>query len=212
MELTVIDNKGKESGRLTVDEAALSTKASKSLLHEFVVAYRANQRAGTHETLTRSFVSGGGIKPWKQKGTGRARSGSTRSPLWRHGGIIFGPHSRDYSQNLPKKKKKVAFKLAVESLFKEDRLQIVEPIKISEPKTKLVAEIYKKWKTPTDSFYIVEKIDGQLNRAARNIENVTLKDVESLNVYDCLRARKIYITAKAMESLSARLAQSEESK
>src|SRR5437870_2666703 len=109
MEFKIIDNVGKESGTVQFDEALVATKTSKALLHEVVVAFQAGQRSGTHAVKTRAQVSGGGIKPWRQKGTGNARSGSTRSPLWRKGGIIFGPVQRDYSQSLPKKKKQLAF-------------------------------------------------------------------------------------------------------
>src|SRR5688500_1045938 len=111
MELKVLDNKGKENGSVQLDDSLVNVKGSPTVLHEAVVAYQASQRAGTHSTKTRMEVSGGGIKPWKQKGTGRARSGSTRSPLWRKGGIIFGPKPRDYSQTLPRQKRKLAFRL-----------------------------------------------------------------------------------------------------
>ncbi len=205
MELPVIDNKGKESGKIQFDENLIASKSSKALLHEVVVAYSANQRAGTQSALTRAEVSGGGVKPWKQKHTGRARAGSTRSPLWRHGGIIFAVKPRDYTQSLPKKKKKEAFRLAVQSLINDNRLQVVDPISISEPKTKHVAQIYSKWQVPTDSFYVVEKVDPQFNRASRNIQNVQVRTVESLNTYECLLARRIYISKDAVPVLAQRL-------
>jgi large subunit ribosomal protein L4 len=205
MELKVLDNKGKESRTVNFDEALIDTKASKSLLHEVVVAHRANQRMGTHGTLTRAEVSGGGQKPWKQKGTGRARSGSTRSPLWRHGGIIFGPTPRDYRQDLPKQKKKLAFRMALQELFSENKFQVVDPIQVSEPKTRLVAQIYSKWQAPTDSLFVVHKKDPVFSRASKNIANVKVTDVESLNTYDCLAARRIFITPEALEQLSARI-------
>lgn len=205
MELKVINNKGTESGSVQFDDALIDTKASKSVLHEVVLAYRAAQRSGTHRTLTRAEVSGGGLKPWKQKGTGRARSGSTRSPLWRHGGIIFGPVPRDYSVAIPKKKKQLAFRMALKGLIDDNRFQVVDPIEISEAKTKHVAAIYSKWKAPTDSIFLVEKIEPKLNQAARNIANVRLLDVASLNAYDCLRARKVFLTKTALQALTARI-------
>jgi large subunit ribosomal protein L4 len=209
MDLKILDNKGKENGSVKLDESAVDFKASPVVLHEAVVAYMASQRSGTHGTKTRAEVSGGGIKPWKQKGTGRARSGSIRSPLWRHGGIIFGPKPRDYRQELPKQKKKLAFKMAVSSLLKENRLQVVEPIKLTEPKTKFVAEIYKKWQAPANSILVVEKLDPTLTRAAKNCANVYISTVESLNTYECLKARRIFITPVALEQLSSRLAKAE---
>ncbi len=205
MELKVINNKGTESGTVQFDDALIQTKASKSVLHEVVLAYRAAQRSGTHRTLTRAEVSGGGLKPWKQKGTGRARSGSTRSPLWRHGGIIFGPVPRDYSVSIPKKKKQLAFRMAIKGLIDDNRIQVVEPIEISQPKTKHVAAVFTKWQAPTDSIFLVEKIEPTLNRAARNIANVRLLDVASLNTYDCLRARKVFLTKPALQALTARI-------
>jgi large subunit ribosomal protein L4 len=210
MELKIINNKGLENGSVQFDESLVAVKASKAVLHEVVVGYQAGQRAGTHATKTRANVSGGGIKPWRQKGTGRARSGSTRSPLWRHGGIIFGPVPRDYSQSLPKKKKQLAFRMAVQSVLEENRLQVVEPIEISEPKTKNVAAIYSKWQAPSDSLFVVDKIAPEFNRASRNIPQVKVADVSTLNTYDCLRARRIFITKPALEQLSVRIAQREE--
>lgn len=205
MELKVIDNKGQQAGSVKFDEALVQTKASKAVLHELVVAYNAQQREGTHSTKTRAQVSGGGKKPWKQKGTGNARSGSTRSPLWRKGGIIFGPNPRDYSISVPKKKRKLAFRMAINELISENRLQVVEPIKISEPKTKNVAAVYTSWKAPTDSLLVVDKIDPTFDRASRNIENVCVTDAATLSAYDCLRARRVFITATALEQLVGRI-------
>ncbi|MFN0116687.1 MAG: 50S ribosomal protein L4 [Elusimicrobiota bacterium] len=205
MELIVIDNKGQKSGSFQFDEKLVETKASKAVLHEVIVAYQAAQRSGTHSVKTRAQVSGGGIKPWKQKGTGRARSGSTRSPLWRHGGIIFGPVERDYRQNLPKSKKHVAFRMAVKLALDENRMQVVDPVKLKEAKTKNVADVYAKWKAPTGSVFIVDKIDPKFNLASRNIPSVEVSDVESVNTLDVLKARQIYITSDALTQLSERI-------
>ena len=206
MELKVIDNKGNEAGTVQLDEKLFEKKVSPAILHEVVVAYRAGQRSGTHAVKTRAEVSGGGLKPWKQKGTGRARSGSTRSPLWRKGGIIFGPVPRDYSQALPRKKKQAAFRMAVAGMIEDSRLQVVEPISITEPKTRNVAAVYKKWNAPTDSLFVIDKIDPTFARASRNIANVKVSDVATLNTYDCLRARRVFITKAALDQLSSRLA------
>jgi len=205
MELKVLNNKGAENGSVQFDENLVTTKASKAVLHEVVLAYQAAQREGTHQTKTRSQVSGGGLKPWKQKGTGRARSGSTRSPLWRHGGIIFGPNPRDYSISIPKKKKQLAFRMALKGLIDDNRIQVVEPIEISEAKTKHVAAIYSKWQAPTNSLFVVDKITPDLNKAARNIPNVRLMDVATLNTYDCLKTRRLFLTKTALETLTSRI-------
>ena len=131
MELKIINNTGQESGAVQFDEALVATRASQAVLHEVVVAYLAGLRSGTHRTKTRAEVSGGGIKPWKQKHTGNSRSGSNRSPLWRKGGIIFGPVPRDYSVTIPKKKKHLAFRMAMKSLLDNNKIQVVDPIEIN---------------------------------------------------------------------------------
>lgn len=205
MELSVLDNKGKQSSTVKFDESVFKTKNSTALLHEAVVAIQANKRSGTHATKNRAQVSGGGIKPWRQKGTGRARAGSIRSPLWRKGGVIFGPNPRSYRQELPKKKRRLAFHLAVKSLMESDRLQVVEPIKLDEPKTKYVANVYKKWQAPSSSLFVVSDRQPDFIRASRNIPDVAVTDVGTLNTYDCLKARRVFITADALERLSARL-------
>ena len=210
MELKVIDNKGQEAGSVEFNGAVLPKKGSKSVLHEYVVAFRANHHVGTHKVKTRTEVSGGGLKPWRQKHTGRARAGSTRSPLWRHGGIIFGPVPRDYSQDLPRKKKQLAFGLAVKDLIEGNRLQVVEPIQVKEAKTKLVAAVYKKWQAPTDSVFLVDKIEENFGRASRNIDNVRVSDVASFNAYDAMRARRVFITKPALAILTERLGASPE--
>jgi len=212
MELEVLNNQGEKSGKVELSDSITALKVSPAILHEVVTAYLAGQRAGTHSTLTRAEVSGGGIKPWRQKGTGRARAGSTRSPLWRKGGIIFGPKPRDYRQDLPKKKKQLAFQLALKQLLTDSRLQVVEPVSLKEPKTKLMAAIYKKWQAPTDSFFVVEKLEPNLVRAGRNISSVKLVSAESLNAYDCLRARKVFFTPGALKVLEARVIKSAEHK
>jgi len=205
MEFKVIDSKGQDSGSVQFDGAVLPTTGSKTVLHEYTVAYLANKRSGTHKTLTRTEVSGGGIKPWKQKHTGRARSGSIRSPLWRKGGIVGGPVPRDYSINLPRKKKLLAFRMAVRELISDNRLQVVDAIQLAESKTRVVAAIYKKWQVPTDSLLIVDKIQAEFGRASRNIENVRVTDVATFNAYDALRARRVFITKPALDILHKRL-------
>ena len=210
MELTVIDNKGKSTGSVQIEDRLVQYDANPALLHEVVVAHLANQRSGTHATKNRAEVSGGGVKPWRQKGTGRARSGSIRSPLWRKGGVIFGPNPRDYTQDLPKKKKKGAFRLAIRHIIEENRLQVVEPVTVAEPKTKLVAAVFAKWNAPHGSLYVVDKITPEFRRVSRNIAAVAVADAESLNAYDVLRARKVFITKPAFDLLVARLAKNAE--
>lgn len=205
MELKVIDNKGQESGSIQFDGEVFPKKGSKAVLHEYVVAYRANMREGSHDTKNRAEVQGSGKKPYRQKHTGRARAGSIRSPLWRKGGIVFGPTPRNYTIELPRKKKLLAFRLAVKELIEDNRMTVVEPIQISETKTRLVADVYKKWNTPTDSILLVDKIAADFGRASRNIENVRVVDVATFNAYDAIRARRVYVTKPALDLLHKRL-------
>lgn len=208
MELKVIDVKGQEAGVVQLDEKLLPLKSKDAVVHEVVTAYLAGLRSGTHAVKTRAEVSGGGIKPWRQKGTGRARSGSIRSPLWRKGGIIFGPEPRSYKQELPRKKKQLAFRIAFMNLVNEGRIQVVEDVKITEPKTKNVAAIYAKWQAPAQSVLVIDKLDPTFARASRNIENVCVIDAESFNTYDLLRARRVFVTKPAFDQLTARMASS----
>ena len=208
MELKIINNKGQESGAVQFDEVLVATRASQAVLHEVVVAHLAGLRSGTHRTKTRAEVSGGGIKPWKQKHTGNARSGSNRSPLWRKGGIIFGPVPRDYSVTIPKKKKQLAFRMAMKSLLTDNKIQVVDPIEISEPKTKNVAAVYAKWKAPANSIFLTDKVDPMFDRAARNIPSVFVRDVNSFNAYEALRARRVFVTPSALAALTARISKS----
>ena len=208
MELKIINNKGQEAGAVQFDDALVTTHASPAVLHEVVVAYLSGLRSGTHKAKTRSEVSGGGLKPWKQKHTGNARAGSTRSPLWRKGGIIFGPVPRDYGVSIPKKKKQIAFRMAIKSLLDRNLLQVVEPIQISEAKTKNVAAIYAKWKAPEQSVFLLDKVDPLFDRASRNIANVWVRDVNSFNAYEAMRARRVFVTPAALDVLTSRISKS----
>ncbi len=192
---------GKEKGKVELP-GIFETKVSTALLHEVVQGYLSNQRSGTHFTKTRSEVSGGGSKPWKQKGTGNARAGSNRSPLWRKGGIIFGPRPRDYSQNISQQKRRQSVNMALSSKFQSGNVLVLEDLKIDEPKTKKAAEILKNLKVEGKRVLVgVEKDDGKLRRAMRNIPNVVLKEIKNLSAYEILWANKIILTSGAIEQL-----------
>jgi large subunit ribosomal protein L4 len=203
--LEAVNTKGEKTGAVDLPEGVFGAKASRAVVHEVVNAYLANQRRGTHSTKTRGEVSGGGLKPWKQKHTGRARAGSTRSPLWRHGGIIFGPKPRSYYQDIPEAKKKLVLKAVLSDCLKEGRLSVVDALSVSEPKTRLVAEIAEKLGWAEKTVVVMEGVDKNLTRAVRNLPNVHLCVAKDLNSYDALWARRLVFTRGALEQISKRL-------
>ncbi|MFA5857950.1 MAG: 50S ribosomal protein L4 [Elusimicrobiota bacterium] len=173
-------------------------KANKKLLYEVVKSYLARQRQGTASTKRRDEVSGGGKKPWRQKEAGRARAGSIRSPLWRHGGIVFGPKPRSYYVDIPKKKKKMALLSALMSKTKD--MFVIQDIIITEAKTKKAAQLLKKIGLSGDKlFIVVDKMDKNIVRVFNNIDGVTLFTAADLNAYHILSSRKILLTQKALD-------------
>ncbi|HEK86442.1 MAG: 50S ribosomal protein L4 [Candidatus Saccharicenans sp.] len=202
--LQVLDQSGKPVQELKVPEEVFSYPVKDHLIYEAVINYLANQRQGTAATKTRAEVSGGGRKPWRQKGTGRARAGSVRSPLWRHGGTIFGPQPRDYRYAIPKKAKKNALKSALAAKLSENLLLIVDQINISQPKTKEALSWLKNLNL--DSALIVDDFKNEnLFRSVRNIPEVKAVDNRKLNIYDVLRYRWLVFSQQAFNSLVERL-------
>jgi len=200
----ILDQTGKKTKEINVPEDVLSYPVKEHLIYEAVVNYRANQRRGTASTKTRAEVKGGGRKPWKQKGTGRAGAGSTRSPLWRSGGITFGPKPRDYSYKMPRKAKRNALKSALAMKFAEKQIMVMDSLKFKEPKTKEGLSFLKKFKI--ESALV---IDNQENRnlflSLRNIQKVKVVDFNQVNIYDVLNHKSLVFTQKAFESLMERL-------
>lgn len=204
MKVQVLDQSGKPVKELSVPEEIFSYPVKEHLIYEAVVNYLANQRQGTACTKTRGEVSGGGRKPWRQKGTGRARAGSIRSPLWRHGGTVFGPKPRDYSYAIPKKARKNALKSALTAKLAENQVLVIDQINISQPKTKEAAIWLKNLKI--DSALIVDDRENEnLFRSVRNIPNVKAVDDEQLNIYDVLKYKWIVFSQRAFNSLVERL-------
>lgn len=204
MKVQVLDQSGKPVKELSVPEEIFSYPVKEHLIYEAVVNYLANQRQGTACTKTRAEVSGGGRKPWRQKGTGRARAGSIRSPLWRHGGTVFGPKPRDYSYAIPKKARKNALKSALTAKLAENQVLVIDQINISQPKTKEAAIWLKNLKI--DSALIVDDRENEnLFRSVRNIPNVKAVDDEQLNIYDVLKYKWIVFSQRAFNSLVERL-------
>ncbi len=175
---------------------------NKGLLHDAVRNYLANQRQGTASTKTKGLVSGGGKKPWKQKHTGRARAGSNRSPLWRGGGIVFGPQPRDYSYKLPKKVKWAALNSAFSAKFSDGEVIVIDALNVDEPKTKKLVSLLKGIGLGDSKVLIITPAkEDNLELAARNAPNIVVRRIGCLNVYDILAHEKLLITKAALEHM-----------
>ncbi|MDI6641741.1 MAG: 50S ribosomal protein L4 [Elusimicrobiota bacterium] len=199
MNIPIYQTDGNKIAEISLPEELNKIEVSGPLLHEVVTAYLANKRQGTASTKTRGEVSGGGAKPWRQKHTGRARVGSIRSPLWRKGGVVFGPKPRSYRINLPKKKRRAATKMALKAKISENKLLILKELKLDTPKTKTIVEILNKLSLDTRPILIVvEKIYKNLKLSTRNLRYVKLVPVTSLNSYDILHSDKVIFTENAM--------------
>ncbi|MCM8770962.1 MAG: 50S ribosomal protein L4 [Candidatus Omnitrophica bacterium] len=203
--LPVYNIEGNELDKMTLDPAVFDGKINSSVIYQAVLAYRANQRQGLASTKTRGEVSGGGRKPWRQKGTGRARVGSTRSPLWRHGGVVFGPHPRDFSYSLPEKIKKLALKSSLNAKLRENNFLIVDEIKLNAPKTKEMARILERFKIKRRALLLLEKIDDNLRRASHNLATFKIDYAKHTNAWDVLEAHKLIVTRNAISDLVKRL-------
>lgn len=178
-----------------------SAEVRPHLVHAAVVNQLANRRAGTAATKNKALVSGGGKKPFKQKGTGRARAGSSRSPLWRHGGTIFGPAPRDYSYALPKKARRAALVDAIASKVADSRLILVDSLELTEPKTKLVSSMLDNLGVQENALVLITAENKNLRLAARNIPSVKVLKMDNINVYDLLKYRYLITTQDALNAM-----------
>ena len=200
-QVTVFDMTGKSVGEMTLSDAIFGIEPNTSVMHAAVVNYLANQRQGTQSTLTRSEVSGGGRKPWKQKGTGRARQGSTRAPQWTHGGIALGPKPRDYSYELPKKVKRLALKSAFSTKVADNDLIVVDNIAVEGFKTKAVVEMLSKLGADKKALIVMPELAQKLIKSAANIPGVKTALVNTINVYDILNYDKFIVAKGALEKI-----------
>lgn len=200
-QVTVFDMTGKSVGEMTLSDAIFGIEPNTSVMHAAVVNYLANQRQGTQSTLTRSEVSGGGRKPWKQKGTSRARQGSTRAPQWTHGGIALGPKPRDYSYELPKKVKRLALKSAFSAKVADNNLIVVDNIAVEGYKTKAVAEMLSNLGADKKALIVMPEVDAKLIKSAANIPGVKTALVNTINVYDILNCDKFIVAKSALEKI-----------
>jgi len=205
MELKILNHEGKSSGEMKVSDEVFGLPMNEHVVHSTLIWYLASKRRGTHSAKTRSEVSGGGVKPWKQKGTGRARAGSTRSPLWRKGGVIFPPKPRDYSYALPKKVRKLALKVVLSERAKMDRIKVLDEIKSASGKTKEMTAFLKKIGVDGSSMIILDDHDENVMRSARNIAGVELASPSDLNIHGLLAAKWIVITKGSAQKLEEAL-------
>jgi large subunit ribosomal protein L4 len=203
MDTTVYTAKGKEKEKIELPEF-FNTPVSSTLLHETTTAYLNNQRAGTHKTKTRGEVSFSGAKPWKQKGTGNARAGQRNSPLWRKGGIIFGPQPRDYYTKMSKQKKKLSLSMALSAQLQNGNVIVVDSVKIDEVKTKKVAEFLKNFKLEGKKVVFAISHDADFRLAARNIENVVVENIKNINAYQVFWADKLVLTLESIDLIKER--------
>ena len=202
--IPVFDVKGKEIEKYQLDKELFTGKVNKAVLYQAVIMYNACARQGNASTKTRGDVSGGGKKPFRQKGTGQARAGSTRSPLWRHGGSIFGPHPRDYRYDMPKKLKRVALLSSINSKLVDSRMIGISEVSVVEPKTKSFLGLVNALKLDGKSLFIVDNVDQNVIRASRNIQEVSIKNYKDFNTMDVLHCDNLVISKPALEKLSGR--------
>ena len=197
-QVTVFDMTGKSVGEMTLSDAIFGIEPNTSVMHAAVVNYLANQRQGTQSTLTRSEVSGGGRKPWKQKGTGRARQGSTRAPQWTHGGIALGPKPRDYSYTLNKKVRRLAMKSALSSKVQNENLIVIDALNMDGFKTKTIVNMLKALNVDGKALIVTAEADQKVVKSAANIPGVKTAAVNTLNVYDILNHDKFIVVKNAV--------------
>ena len=197
----VFNMAGEQVGTIELSEAVFGIEPNTALLHAAVKNYLANQRQGTQSALTRAEVSGGGIKPWRQKGTGRARAGSTRAPQFTHGGIVFAPKPRDYSYSLNKKEKRAALKSALSDKAANGNIIVVEGLAMEEIKTSVFAKFLNKIGAAKKAMVITNGVDEKVYKSARNIEGVSVTTAEILSTYEIMNAGVLVVDKAAIEKI-----------
>ncbi|HHT69148.1 MAG TPA: 50S ribosomal protein L4 [Firmicutes bacterium] len=198
--VAVFNMEGKQVGELELNDAIFGVEVNQDLMHKVVLSQLANARQGTVATKTRGLVSGGGRKPWRQKGTGRARQGSTRSPQWVGGGVVFGPTPRDYSYRLPKKARRAALKSALSAKVAAGNIVVLDELKVAEPKTKVLANMLKALDVQKP-LLVTAEWDTNVELSARNIPGAVVAKSVGLNVYDILNSQKLVMTKDAVTKL-----------
>ncbi len=204
--LTVTNMKGERVGDLEWSDAMLVLDRGDQAVHDAVVAHDAARRAGTANTLGKGAVAGSNKKPWRQKGTGRARAGYRQSPVWRGGGVAHGPHPRDFAKALPKKTARLAFARALSARVAAGEVTVLDSIEVPEPKTKLVAGLCASLGATKGLLIVVDRVEANLTKAARNLPKVEVVAAKDVDTYTVLRYARIAATKPAMDVLAARIA------
>jgi large subunit ribosomal protein L4 len=197
-QINLLTASGEQSGQVDLAESLFAAPVDQTLIHQAVVRQMANRRLGTADTQTRGEVRGGGRKPWRQKGTGRARHGSRRSPQWAGGGVVFGPHPRDYDQRMPAKMRRAALRGALSAKQQDGSLRVVESLDLSEIKTRAFRDRLVAWKAEGKVLLVLAGRDETAERSARNLREVRVILADSLNVVDVLEADTIVFTRDAL--------------
>lgn len=201
LKVKIYNQEGAEVKDLELNEAVFGIEPNKQALFDMVLLQRASLRQGTHKVKNRTEVSGGGKKPWRQKGTGRARQGSIRAPQWRGGGVVFGPTPRSYKFKLNRKVRRLALKSALSTKIIDNEFMALEAIKFDAPKTKEMVKVLANLDAPTKTLIVVDEIDENVARSANNIPGVKLLDARRVNVYDILNSDKLIMTEAAIKSV-----------
>jgi large subunit ribosomal protein L4 len=199
---TLFSKQGKELRKVDLPEALFAAEVNESVMHQAVTAQMNARRAGTSSTKTRGDVSGGGAKPWKQKGTGRARQGSRRAPHFAGGGVVFGPHPRSYEQRLPKRMKRLALHGALTSKFGDDAIKVVDELGLDEPKTSVLAGYLDALKATGRVLVVATGADANLDLSARNLPGVSIIRPDSLNIVDVMNADTVLITEPSLAAMA----------
>ncbi len=199
--VAVLDMAGKKVSTVDLSDAIFGIEPNAAVMHQLVVSYLANQRQGTQSALTRSEVSGGGRKPWRQKGTGRARQGSTRAPQWYHGGVVFAPKPRDYRFSVNKKVRRLAMKSAFSTKAQGSDVIVIDSIALDEIKTQSIVKMLAAVNSEKKALIVLPTVDEKVIKSARNIAGVKTAQVNELNVYDILNADKLIIAKDALAKI-----------
>ena len=199
--ISVVDMEGKQVGTVDLSDSIFGIEPNAAVMHQVVLSYLAAQRQGTQSALTRAEVSGGGKKPWRQKGTGRARQGSTRAPQWTHGGIVFAPKPRDYRFTVNKKERRLALKSALSVKAADSDIIVVDSIKTDEYKTKKIVAMLGAVGADKKALIVLPEVDDMVIKSANNIPGVKTAQVNTINVYDILNADKLIIAKDAVSKI-----------
>lgn len=204
-QISILDIKGNEVEKFELPEDVFNKQVNSAIIHQAVVMYQASLRQGNASTKERAYVSGGGKKPYRQKGTGRARAGSSRSPLWKGGGVTFGPHPRDFGYSVPKKIKKAALRESLKVKYLEKKLYCIIDLKEPFNKTKEFVEILKNLNLKARTLALLDGSDSSVERVSRNIPRFNLMRAQDVNAYDILRYKEFLVTKTALEKMLSRI-------